>query len=158
MSRVPRTGSGLVLLVAASCFGATPNDLDDAGEAVVRHLVEVALTHYPDGPFRAACLRREAGPGQEEEPAFLARFREAPIPVVSGEACRESGAGHWVVEESGERAMRVILGPLLREEEDELLLEAATSNSAMDYAVYECALERTRDGWRVRECRVTILT
>jgi hypothetical protein len=148
----------LPALVAASCLAPTEGDLDDAGEAVVRHLIGEALTNYPDGLFRAACLRREAGPEQQDEAAFLARFRDAPLPVVSAERCGESEEGHWRAEESGERAFRVTLGPLLRGDDDELVLEAATSNASRDYAVYECTVERAGAGWRVRECRVTILT
>jgi hypothetical protein len=148
----------LPALIAASCLGPAEADLDNAGEAVVRHFIGEALTNYPDGLFRAACLGREAGPEQQDEAAFLARFQDAPLPVVSAERCGESQEGHWRVEESGERAFRVTLGRLLRGDDDELVLEASTSNSSMDYAAYECTLVRGPDGWRVRECRVTILT
>jgi hypothetical protein len=148
----------LPALIVASCLGPAEADLDDAGEAVVRHFIGEALTNYPDGLFRAACLGREAGPEQQDEAAFLARFQDAPLPVVSAERCGESQEGHWRAEESGERAFRVTVGPLLRGDDDELVLEASTSNASMDYAGYECTLERGPDGWRVRECRVTILT
>jgi len=149
----------LGLALAAACAAPSPGELDDAGEAVVRHLAGQLLDSSPDGPWAAVCLRREPGPEQDDEAAFLARFGDLALPVVPSRRCRAADEGYaWVVEGTGKPAFEVRLGPVLEAGNERLVLEAATSTATMDYALHECTLERDEEGWRVLECRVTILT
>jgi len=147
------------LLMVSACAAPLPGELDNAGEAVVRHLAGQILDSSPDGPWAAVCLRREPGPEQDDEAAFLARLGDMPLPVVPARGCRAADEGYaWVVEGTGEPAFEVRLGQVLDAEDQRLVLEAATSTATMDYALHECTLQRAEEGWRVLECRVTILT
>ena len=160
------TVSILLLALARACPGPDAADLDAAGEAVVRHLVEQNFGAYETSPWEVVCLR--VRDEFQDGAGLLRRFEgdgtpeSAPFPpVVPADRCQaadEERGQRWLVNGTGEVGLLIELREAERAGEGRLRIEAGASGGPIDFSVYECMLERKEEGWVVQECHAFIMT
>lgn len=160
-----------VLAVLALCgFTALPGPAQDAAtirEAVLAHLMLHNHAHAP-GENTAVCAGIGRGIGEAVDPddATLSRLREVsqPLPVIGVSRCALGSLGdtrpdmRLVVIETGDPAIAIMAGPITPHRPDSATAMGSYYEGGLSGAVYDCAVTRTSNGWRVAECGLVLIS